>query len=176
MNDQCSVFCGRSCGQCASCQWGWSANPPHPPGNITQLTCQPCRNAFTVYDWLFVAFHVLCALLLHYQAIWRLSVTRWRGVAAEYASATVEVIGGFLLTIIVFPPFGSVQINACYTAALIQQDISKFSVPFNTSINLIKRSILVQQFPRWLLHINAGEYIFLRSIPRQARCGGALFL
>jgi len=129
MNDQCSVFCGRSCGgQCASCPWGWSANPPHIPGfNKTQsLSCQPCGNGFTVYDWLFVAFHVLAALLLHYQAIWRLSVTRWRGVAAEYASATVEVCGGFMLTILAFPPFGSVWINACYSASLIQQDINQY--------------------------------------------------
>ena len=46
--------------------------------NLTsQLICQPCENEFDSYDWLFIAFHVICCLLLHYQAIWRLAVTRF---------------------------------------------------------------------------------------------------
>lgn len=133
MNDQCSVFCGRSCSGCVGCPWGWFANPPHLPrdpqvtiNQTLNAQCQPCTDTFDAYDWLFVIFHILCALLLHYQAIWRLSVTKPRTILTEYFSATIEVLGGFMLTIIVLPPFGSININACYSSSIIQEDINQY--------------------------------------------------
>ena len=47
-------------------------------------------------------------------------------IVAEYASATFEVLGGFLITIISFPPFGSFKLTACYNSQVIYDDISKF--------------------------------------------------
>jgi len=95
--------------------------------NLTsQLICKPCENGFDIYDWLFIAFHVICCLLLHYQAIWRLAVTRSAIIVAEYASATFEVLGGFLITIISFPPFGSFKLTACYNSRVIYDDINQY--------------------------------------------------
>ena len=72
---KCSVFCGRSCSGCVGCPWGWFANPPHLPrdpqvtiNQTLNAQCQPCIDTFDAYDWLFVIFHILCTLLLHYQA------------------------------------------------------------------------------------------------------------
>ena len=47
-------------------------------------------------------------------------------IVAEYASATFEVLGGFLITIISFPPFGSFKLTACYNSRVIYDDISKY--------------------------------------------------
>ena len=80
---KCSVFCGHSCSGCVGCPWGWFANPPHLPrdpqvtiNQTLNAQCQPCTDTFDAYDWLFVIFHILCALLLHYQAKWILGYQR----------------------------------------------------------------------------------------------------
>ena len=53
-------------------------------------------------------------------------MTKSSTILTEYFSATIEVLGGFMLTIIVLPPFGSININACYSSSIIQEDISKW--------------------------------------------------
>ena len=121
-----SPFCGRICGNdkngnfsiqnCGACPWGWKANWPGEENVDNCSLCVKCTDTFSTYDWLFVVFNVLMIFLIHVQSIFRFSVQSYRNLVLELVCALVEVILGFLVSILIFPPIGTLEITTCYNA------------------------------------------------------------
>ncbi len=63
------LYCGRSehnethFSACGKCDRGWRV------ANNTHSICQECTENPTLHDWLFLAFHVVLVLILHWMAI-----------------------------------------------------------------------------------------------------------
>jgi len=126
-----SSFCGRICGNdingnfsiqnCGPCPWGWKANwPANVPNSVDQCSlCIKCTESFSTYDWLFIIFNILMIFLIHVQAIFRFSVQSYRTLLLELVCGLVEVILGFVVSILIFPPTGALNITTCYESDFI---------------------------------------------------------
>ena len=110
-------YCGRSpipqndsyMSECGKCQRGWKVN------NNSHSLCEQCTDRPEVYDWLFLAFHVIFVLVLHWVAI-DLSAKRrnfTKEVLLLHVCALVEVISAALITLVINEPFGEMDLVAC---------------------------------------------------------------
>ncbi|EEB14953.1 medulloblastoma antigen MU-MB-50.4, putative [Pediculus humanus corporis] len=118
--DRCpGLYCGRtllengSYSECGACPRGYRTN--------TSI-CVPCSDHPEFYDWLYLAFMVLVALVLHWFAIDFLALKRRLGLTKQvliiHFSALVEVSIAAVATILVVEPTGSFQITSCKTRYL----------------------------------------------------------
>lgn len=123
-----SSFCGRTCGtdatgnfsieNCGSCPWGWKANWPASVHDIDECSlCVKCTDSFSVYDWLFIVFNMLMIFLIHVQAIFRFSVQTYGNLLLELLCVLLEVILGFMVSVIIFSPIGALNITSCYNSS-----------------------------------------------------------
>lgn len=95
---------------CGPCPRGWRVNSPEE----TSL-CNQCNKAPVLYEWLYIAFIVLTALLSHWVFI---DYTAKRGrftreVLLVHGSALLEVGAAALLTLLISEPVGQLTLHSC---------------------------------------------------------------
>ncbi len=108
-------YCGRSplnathLGDCGRCPRGWRVH------DNARSECRPCRDAPALYDWLFLAFHVLLVLVLHWAAV-DYSVRR-RVLTGEvlslHACALAEVAAAACASLLLYEPAGGLRLVSC---------------------------------------------------------------
>lgn len=128
----CNGFCGRLClidnvTDCRPCPWGWKVNKTQliatEEETYRDQLCSKCDDQLDSYDWLFIFFNYGMVFLLHSQAILRFSVTTKRSHIVELIVSIAEISFGFLLSILVYSPTGSFNLDACYYSKEIRSDI-----------------------------------------------------
>ena len=108
-------YCGRSSlndthwSACGKCSRGWRV------ANNSYSICQECTDTPLVYDWLFLTFHALLVLVLHWMAIDMTAKRRklTQAVLALHVCAVGEVCLAACLTLILSHPAGSFNVYAC---------------------------------------------------------------
>lgn len=112
------LYCGRidlnkthnsGCGQCLR---GWKVN------NNTHSLCEPCLESPSMYDWFFLAFHVIFVIVLHMMSIDYRRRTLSKEVVTLHLCALVEVTGAALLTVVLNEPFGKLELISCQVKQL----------------------------------------------------------
>jgi hypothetical protein len=107
------LYCGRSQineshnSECGQCQRGWKV------GNNTHSLCQKCDQAPEMYDWLFLAFHVIFVTVLHFIAIDHRRRSFNREVIIMHTCALAEVTVAAVATLLINDPKGSLEITSC---------------------------------------------------------------
>lgn len=109
------LYCGRSefndthYSGCGKCERGWRVS------NNTHSICQECKQNPTMYDWLFLAFHAVLVLVLHWMAIDLTAKRRYltQAVLAVHICAAIEVVSAALITLLINHPVGSLELRAC---------------------------------------------------------------
>jgi hypothetical protein len=83
--------------------------------NNTHSICQECTQSPFMYEWLFLAFHVVLVLVLHWMAIDLTAKRRklTQAVFAVHICATTEVVTAAAITLLVTHPVGTLDIYAC---------------------------------------------------------------
>ncbi|CAL7951103.1 unnamed protein product [Xylocopa violacea] len=112
------LYCGReilpdgNLSDCGACLRGFRAN--------ASSICVPCEDEPMLYDWLYLWFMVLLALLLHWFCIDMVTMRRTipKEVTALHLSALLEVISAFLITLQLTDPVGSFTIKSCRATKL----------------------------------------------------------
>ncbi|XP_066599686.1 JNK1/MAPK8-associated membrane protein [Prorops nasuta] len=107
------IYCGRDLlsdgnwSDCGACPRGFRAN--------ASSACVPCDEMPVFYDWLYLGFMALLALILHWFCIDMVSMRRNlpKEVIALHLSALFEIIGASLLTLQVTDPIGTFDIRSC---------------------------------------------------------------
>lgn len=109
------LYCGRSefnkthYSGCGKCDRGWRV------ANNTHSICRECTETPPMYDWLFLAFHVVLVLVLHWMAV-DLTAQRHKldkTVLTLHLCAAVEVATAAILTILATQPVGQLSLTAC---------------------------------------------------------------
>ncbi|XP_076666384.1 JNK1/MAPK8-associated membrane protein [Andrena cerasifolii] len=112
------LYCGRELlpdgnwSECGACPRGFRAN--------ASSACILCDADPMVYDWLYLGFMALLALLLHWFFIDMVSMRRNipKEVIALHLSALFEVVAAALITLQLTDPIGSFGIKLCKTTKL----------------------------------------------------------
>ncbi|XP_015120209.1 JNK1/MAPK8-associated membrane protein [Diachasma alloeum] len=107
------LYCGRELledgnwTECGACPRGFRTNE--------SSICVPCEDAPMFYDWLYLGFMALLALVLHWFCIDMVAMRRNipKEVIALHVSALVEIVGASLITLQVTEPIGSFGIQSC---------------------------------------------------------------
>lgn len=107
------LYCGRvdlnethnsECGQC----WrGWKVN------NNTHSLCEQCLESPSMYDWCFLAFHVIFVIVLHMMAIDYRRRSLSKEVLALHLCALIEVTVAAILTVVINEPLGKLELISC---------------------------------------------------------------
>ncbi|KAK6639577.1 hypothetical protein RUM43_007850 [Polyplax serrata] len=118
--DHCpGLYCGRSLlesgnwTECGACSRGYRTN---------STFCVPCDDHPEFYDWLYLTFMVLVALVLHWFSIDFIATKRKLGLTKEvfliHVSAFIEVAIAAAATVLIVQPTGSFHIRSCKTEHL----------------------------------------------------------
>lgn len=107
------TYCGRELlsdgnwSDCGACPRGFHAN--------ASSACVPCEDTPVFYDWLYLGFMVLLALVLHWFCIDTVSMRRNipKEVIALHLSALLEIALASLITLQLTDPVGSFSIKSC---------------------------------------------------------------
>lgn len=107
------LYCGRELlsdgnwSDCGACPRGFRAN--------ASSICVPCDDEPMLYDWLYLGFMALVALVLHWFCIDMVSNQRNipKKVIALHLSALLEVISSSLITLQLTDPVGSFKVRSC---------------------------------------------------------------
>ncbi|XP_046741253.1 JNK1/MAPK8-associated membrane protein isoform X2 [Diprion similis] len=107
------MYCGRvllptgNWSQCEACPRGFRSND--------SSACVPCEDFPMFYDWLYLGFMALLALVLHWFCIDMVAMRRniTKEVIALHMSALVEIIGASLITLQLTDPIGTFNITSC---------------------------------------------------------------
>ncbi|XP_015515280.1 JNK1/MAPK8-associated membrane protein isoform X1 [Neodiprion pinetum] len=107
------MYCGRNLlptgnwSQCEACPRGFRSNE--------SSACVPCEDFPMFYDWLYLGFMALLALVLHWFCIDMVAMRRniTKEVVALHLSALVEIVGASLITLQLTEPIGSFNITSC---------------------------------------------------------------
>ena len=109
------LYCGRSelnethWSECGKCDRGWRVS------NNTHSICKECSARPTIYDGLFLIFHVVLVLVLHWMAI-DLTAKRQKltqAVLTLHVCATGEVALAACVTLLLSEPVGTFYLHAC---------------------------------------------------------------
>ncbi len=108
-------YCGRMpinstmLGECGRCERGWRVH------DNVRSECRLCADSPGLYDWLFLAFHALSVLVLHWTAVD--VATRRRSLTPEvlalHACALAEVSAAAIFTLLLYDPVGSLSLRSC---------------------------------------------------------------
>ena len=109
------LYCGRSLlnethyTACGKCLRGWRVS------NNTHSICHECSTEPKSQEWLFLAFHVVLVLVLHWIAIDMTAMRRkmTKAVLAVHIGATLEVGIAAIITLLVTNPTGHLKLHAC---------------------------------------------------------------
>ncbi|XP_034941065.1 JNK1/MAPK8-associated membrane protein [Chelonus insularis] len=112
------IYCGRELlpdgnwTDCGACPRGFRTN--------VSSACVPCEDAPTFYDWLYLGFMALLALVLHWFSIDMVALKRNipKEVIAIHLSALIETVSASLITLQLTDPIGSFTIKSCRTRRL----------------------------------------------------------
>ncbi|XP_006616575.1 JNK1/MAPK8-associated membrane protein [Apis laboriosa] len=107
------LYCGRELlsdgnwSDCGACPRGFRAN--------ASSICVPCDDEPMLYDWLYLGFMALVALVLHWFCIDMVSNQRNipKKVIALHLSALLEVVSASLITLQLTDPVGSFKVRSC---------------------------------------------------------------
>lgn len=107
------LYCGRELlldgnwTDCGACPRGYRSN--------STSACVPCQDLPTLYDWLYLGFMALFALVLHWFCIDQVSMRRNipKEVIALHVSALFEVLTASIITLQLTEPIGSFMIDSC---------------------------------------------------------------
>ncbi|XP_014217258.1 JNK1/MAPK8-associated membrane protein [Copidosoma floridanum] len=107
------LYCGReqlsdgNWTECGACPRGFRTN--------ASSACFPCEDVPMFYDWLYLGFMALFALVLHWfsidQVTMRSSIPK--EVIALHLSALFEILAASVVTLYLTEPIGSFTINSC---------------------------------------------------------------
>jgi len=112
------IYCGRELlldgnwTDCGACPRGFRSN--------LSSACVPCEDMPMFYDWLYLGFMALLALVLHWFFIDMVAMSRNipKEVIAMHASALFEIVAASLITLQLMDPMGSFRIRSCKTRRL----------------------------------------------------------
>ncbi|KAK0090930.1 hypothetical protein PV326_003991 [Microctonus aethiopoides] len=107
------IYCGRELlsdgnwSDCGACLRGYRSNGTS--------ACIPCDDAPMIYDWLYLGFMALLALVLHWFCIDMVALKRNipKEVIIIHLSALFEIIAASLITLQLTDPIGSFSIKSC---------------------------------------------------------------
>ena len=108
------LYCGRverenDYSECGKCPRGWRVS------NNTHSICVECDETPTIYDWLFLAFHLVLVLVLHWMAI-DLTAKRQKltqAVLTLHVCAASEVALAAIITLLLTHPIWTFYIHSC---------------------------------------------------------------
>ncbi|KAF7418633.1 hypothetical protein HZH68_001286 [Vespula germanica] len=113
---------GIYCGKELLVNGNWSDCGACPRGYRTNLSssCVPCEDTPMFYDWLYLGFMALLALVLHWFCIDGVSMRRNipKEVIALHLSALFEILSASLITLQLTDPIGTFEIRSCRTRRL----------------------------------------------------------
>lgn len=112
------LYCGRELlldgnwSDCGACPRGFKAN--------ASSFCVPCEDEPMFYDWLYLGFMALLALVLHWFCIDMVSMRRYipKKVIVLHLSALFEVVAASLITLQLTDPIGTFRIKSCRATKL----------------------------------------------------------
>ncbi|XP_012223461.1 JNK1/MAPK8-associated membrane protein [Linepithema humile] len=112
------LYCGRELlldgnwSDCGACPRGFRAN--------ATSACVPCDDTPMFYDWLYLGFMALLALVLHWSSIdlFVLRRTITKEVIALHLSALIEIVLASLIVLQLTDPIGTFGIKSCKTERL----------------------------------------------------------
>ncbi|XP_012256823.2 JNK1/MAPK8-associated membrane protein [Athalia rosae] len=107
------MYCGREAfpdgnwSDCHACPRGFRSN--------ASSACVSCDDFPMFYDWLYLGFMALLALVLHWFCIDMVAMRRsiTKEVIALHFSALIEIVGASLITLQLTDPIGSFAIRSC---------------------------------------------------------------
>lgn len=107
------MYCGRellsngSWSACGACPRGFRAN--------ASSACVPCDDTPLLYDWLYLGFMALLALVLHWFCIDMVAMRRNipKEVVVLHLSALLEIVAASLITLQLTDPVGHFGIRSC---------------------------------------------------------------
>lgn len=107
------AYCGRELlsdgnwSDCGACPRGFRTN--------ASSACVPCDDGPMFYDWLYLGFMALLALVLHWFCIDRAAVARNipKKLLALHLSALFEIVTASLITLQLTDPIGTFSIRSC---------------------------------------------------------------
>ncbi|XP_049778192.1 JNK1/MAPK8-associated membrane protein [Schistocerca cancellata] len=110
------VYCGReelpdgTWSNCSACPRGYRRNNSSPLS-----ACSQCNESPVFYDWLYLGFMALIALVLHWFCIDTVSMKRsfCKEVLVLHVSAFLEIVGAAVYTLLMSRPVGSLQVSSC---------------------------------------------------------------
>ena len=110
---------GQYCGREQQLDGNWSMCGACPRGfrkfNESFAECAPCQDSPIFYDWLYLGFMALLALVLHWGCIDTVAMRNkiTKQVLALHLSALFEIVGASMLTLYLTDPVGSFTIKSC---------------------------------------------------------------
>lgn len=112
------LYCGRELldngnwSDCGACQRGFRTN--------ASSICVPCDDSLVFYDWLYLGFMALLALVLHWFCIDMVAMRRSipKEVIALHFSALIEIAAASIITLQLTEPIGSFYVKSCRTKRL----------------------------------------------------------
>ena len=107
------MYCGRESfpdgnwSDCGACPRGFRAN--------SSSACVPCDDIPVLYDWLYLGFIAVFALVLHWFCIDMVAMRRNipKEVIALHFSAIIEIVTAAIITLQLMEPVGSFKIRSC---------------------------------------------------------------
>lgn len=107
------MYCGRepapndTWSDCGACPRGFRSN--------ASSACVECDDNPMFYDWLYLGFMALLALVLHWFCIDMVAMRRsiTKEVIALHFSALVEIVAASLITLQLTDPIGTFRIRSC---------------------------------------------------------------
>ncbi|XP_006815790.1 JNK1/MAPK8-associated membrane protein-like [Saccoglossus kowalevskii] len=96
-------------GPCGPCPWGETTNG--------SSICTPCTDSPTFYDWLYLGFMALLALVLNWFFIEYFAKQKKRAIIL-HISALLECSLAAIATLLLLDPIGSFQIRSCTVTGL----------------------------------------------------------
>ncbi|PSN44720.1 JNK1/MAPK8-associated membrane protein [Blattella germanica] len=112
------LYCGRellangSWSSCGACPRGFRTN--------SSSACIECQDSPEFYDWLYLGFMAILALVLHWFCIDTAAKRRsfCKEVLVLHISALLEIITAAVLTLLMSDPMGSLSVRSCQTEKL----------------------------------------------------------
>ncbi|KAF2881612.1 hypothetical protein ILUMI_24555 [Ignelater luminosus] len=112
-------YCGKTylpnntLGECGACPRGYRRND-------STFICELCEDSPLFYDWLYLGFMVLLALVLHWFFIDMVVMRRSfnKDVILLHCSALIEVLLACFFTLLSMDPFGTLTIRSCRVRSL----------------------------------------------------------
>ncbi|KAJ8673181.1 hypothetical protein QAD02_004443 [Eretmocerus hayati] len=112
------LYCGRE--QLPDGYWSECGACPRGFRNNLSSACIPCDGDPTPYDWMYLGFMAMFALVLHWFCIDIYTMRRNipLGIILVHFSALIEIVAASVITLLLMDPVGSLQIKSCQVTKL----------------------------------------------------------